>query len=177
MPLVEKRYAEAFFGLSEQKNAIDRFGKDLAAIAAIYQSEPGLVDFLHNPKYAIQIKRRVLTNIFNGRVEKESLSFLLLLLDKNRVKFLPGIYREFIRMADEKENILNIRIQTAMPLDQKDIDRICEKFKAAFRCARVKATVKVDPSLIGGIAVTVGDRLYDSTVKGKLSRLQSFVDA
>jgi F-type H+-transporting ATPase subunit delta len=100
---------------------------------------------------------------------------MFLLLDKGRIESLPGISREFSRLADKQRNILNITIMTAVPLDQAGIDRISEKFRHLYQASSVKVTLDVQPSLIGGVKVAVGDKLYDGTVKGKLAGLQAIL--
>lgn len=176
MSLIEKRYAEGFLSLSSQNSAIDASEDELIAVTGIYESDDELKAFLLSPRYNDAAKKTVLTNIFGGKVGKNTLNFLLLLLTKSRISYLPAISREYTAMADKKRNILNITIRTAAPLGQQNIDAICEKYKALFHCASVKAAVEIDSSLIGGINVAVNGKLYDGTIKGKLSRLQSALD-
>ena len=173
MPPVASRYAEAIFSLSVQNNAVDEYQEELTVLSGIYETESGFKAFLLSPGTNVQTKKRILTNLFEGKVGPSTLNFLLLLLDKDRIKYLPEICRQYIRMADEQKNVLHITIMTAIPLEQEYIDRICEKFKTSFHSVSVKASVQTDPSLIGGVKVAVGDKLYDGTIKGKLSKLRS----
>ena len=173
MALIEKRYAKAFFDLAVQNNAIDEYQEELVMITKILQNDTSFESFLFTPKNDILKKKHLLTDVFKGRVNKNTLNFLLLLLDKDRIKFLPAICKEFIVMSDEFKSILNISIFTATDLTKKDINDICNSFKKLYNAKSVKAEVEIDKTLIGGIKVAVGDKVYDGTIKGKLSGLQS----
>jgi len=172
MSLIAKRYAEAFLDLSEDAGTIDAYRNELTAVSDIYESGNGLRDFLLSPKTKTSDKKQLLNDLFEGRAGKNTLCLLQLLLDKTRIKYLPEISREYAKMADERKNFLSITIKTAFALDKSQIDGICTKFRELFHAASVKAAVEIDPSLIGGVQVYVGDKLYDGTLKGKLSRLQ-----
>jgi F-type H+-transporting ATPase subunit delta len=175
MPLVDKRYAEALINVSVDKNAIDLFQSELTAVSDIYGNESGLRAFMLNPKNSVDTKKAAIAAIFGGRIQQELQNLLFLLLDKGRISRLNGICQEYMQMADEKRNILNITIMTAIPIDQANIDRISEKFRRLYRSSSVKAVAEVDPTLVGGVKVAVGDKLYDGSVKGRLSKLQSIL--
>jgi F-type H+-transporting ATPase subunit delta len=175
MPLVDKRYAEALINVSVEKNAIDLYQNELTAVSDIFRNESGLQAFLLNPKNSVDTKKAAITAILGGRIQQELMNMLFLLLDKSRISRLSGISREYMRMADEKRNILNITIMTAIPIDYKQVDSISEKFRKLYNSSSVKAELEVDSTLVGGVKVAVGDKLYDGSVKGKLSRLQSIL--
>ena len=172
MSLIAKRYAEAFLDLSEDAGAIDAYRNELIAVSDIYNSGNGLRDFLLSPKTKTSDKKQLLNDLLEGRVGKNTLSLLKLLLDKTRINYLPEISRVYAKMADERKNVLNITIRSAFALDKSQTDGISAKFRALFHAASVNAAVVIDPALIGGVQVYVGDKLYDGTLKGKLSRLQ-----
>ncbi len=177
MPPVASRYAEAMIKLSVEQNALDTYQQELDTVSKIYQSEIKLREFLFDPKYDVRAKREVLTNLFTGRVQPHILHFLLLLLDKGRMSFLPDIYEEYARRAAKLRNTLNITIVMAFPLEPVHIECICEQFRTIYHSNSVQAIEKIESSLIGGVKVIVGDKLYDGTVKGKLSRLHSVLTA
>jgi F-type H+-transporting ATPase subunit delta len=175
MPLVDKRYAEALINVSVGKNAIELYQNELAAVSELFRNESGLRVFLLNPKNSVDTKKTVIAAIFKGRIQQELMNMLFLLLDKSRISRLGGIYQEFSRMADEKRSILNVTIMTAIPIGQEQIDSISEKFRKLYNSSSVKTAVEIDPTLVGGVKVAIGDKLYDGSVKGKLSRLQSIL--
>ncbi|NJD03702.1 MAG: F0F1 ATP synthase subunit delta [Ruminiclostridium sp.] len=175
MSLVENRYAEALIDIAAEKASIDAFMRDLGAFAEIYGHEPGFKDFLLNPQNETRIKKLVVKNAFNGRIESDIISFVSLLLDKSRIKYLPGIYEEFVKLADERRSILNINIISATPLDERQIATIAEKYRKLYKAASVKAQVKIAANLIGGVRVVIGDKVTDASVKGRLMELQQLL--
>lgn len=172
MSLVENRYAEALINISAEQDAIDAFQQDLGTFAEIYSGEPGFKSFLLSPQNEISNKKTVVKNAFDGRIKAVVVSFILLLLDKGRIKHLPDIYNEFVKLADEKRSILNISIISATPLDDGQISIITEKYRKLYSAASVKAQIEVDASLIGGVRVVIGDKMTDASVKGRLKELQ-----
>ena len=173
MSLIANRYAQGFYDLSLQENAVEEYQNDLKLISDSYEAESEFREFLLSPQNDIIFKKQVLTNIFKQKVGKNTLNFLLLLLDKNRLKYLPQIYKQYVKIVDKEKNVLSINIVSAIPLEQEYIDIISEKYKKLFGAEYAKVTVEIDSSLIGGIKVSIGDKLFDSTVKGKLSELRS----
>jgi ATP synthase, F1 delta subunit len=175
MPLVEKRYAEALINISVEQNAIDTYQRDLETVERVYLDDPFFMDFLLNPENETGIKKSVVQKVFEGNVKPELISFLKLLLDKGRIKHLPGIYKEFVQFADEKRSILNISIMSAKPLDTAQLNNITEKFRKLYNASSVKSETKIDPSLIGGVKIAIGDKLIDGSIKGKLKALEGLL--
>lgn len=175
MPLVEKRYAEALVNISAEKNMIEQFQKELGLVADMYSRHEELKNFLMNPANDIDARKDLLSSVFKGKIQDEVLSFLFLLLDKGRIKFLQGIYDEFVRLAEEKQNILSISIMTAAPLEDGKADSIAEKFRKLYNASSVRASVIIDKSLVGGVRVRIGDKLMDGSIKGRLKELQEIL--
>lgn len=175
MPLVEKRYAEALVNISVERNMIEQHQKELGLAADLYKSNEDLRNFLLNPKTDVNARKDLLRSAFAGRMQDEVLGLLLLLLDKGRIKYLQGIYEEFVRLAEEKQNILSMDIMAAAPLEDRQIEGIREKFRKLYKASSVKASVIIDKSLVGGVRVRIGDKLMDGSIKGRLKELQEIL--
>ncbi len=175
MPLVDKRYAEALVEIADKANAIDEFQHELMEIIGIYKDQQDFRLFLNNPEVKIDTKKGTLKNIFSKDLRPEILNFLLLLLDKDRIKHLPGINDEFIKLADIKRNTLNMTIISAAELDESQIIKIKEKYGKLHNATSVKASVEIDQSLIGGVKVKIGDKVIDGSVKGRLESIKALL--
>ena len=173
MPLVEKRYAKSLMDLCVENKSVVTCQQELGEIADIYINNNEFRDFLQNPQNHNQSKKEMIKKLFDGKIDKFVLNLLYLLLDKDRIGCLPVISSEFGALADEFNSIINIIIYTPEKLEGNSVDAICNKFQKLYNTKGVRHTVEIDKSLIGGVKVQVGDRLYDGTIKGKLSRLQS----
>lgn len=173
MSQVTCQYAKAFFDLSLQEGALEAYRDELAAVADIYSTENLFRDFLNCPAVKKTHKKQVLDRVFQDQVGLNTLNFLMLLLDRGRLHSLPEICSEFIKIYDKERNILNITITSAIPLDQKYLNAICEKYKTLYEAASVKAYLIIDPTLLGGIRVAIGDKIYDASLKEKLLELRA----
>ena len=173
MSMVAERYAKALLSLAIAADAVEQYQNELEAVSQTYEEENGLSAFLLAPQKNLEAKKTVLVKLFQAKVSDNILRFLLLLLEKGRVEFLPDICCAYVRMADEYRNVLNITVTSAFPLEKAQIDEIGKTFQAVYHGPSVKITVNTDASLIGGVKVTVGDAVYDGTVKGKLSKMTS----
>lgn len=176
MSLAYSRYAEAFIDLAAEKNDLDGYLTELTSVNMVC-SDKTLNILLINPEVSKSERKNILSGILRGRVQQEVLNFVLLLIDKERIGSLPGILRESVRLANERRKIMDIMIYTAFPIGQDQIDTISGKFKKMYDAADIKVEVRVDPSLIGGVKVVIGDKVYDGSVKKKLAGLRkSMVD-
>ena len=175
MPLVERRYAEALVDISEQAGAVDVFQHELQTVVDLLDNQADFKFFVLNPEIRIETKKAVFRKLFGNRAKPDMLNFLLLLIDKGRIKSLPGILREFVKLADKKRSILNMTIISAAPLSESQINRIKEKYRGAYNALAVSAEVRIDESLIGGVKVIIGDKVVDGSVKGRLESLKAVI--
>lgn len=175
MSTAANRYAKALLDLAISDGSIDGYQSELEAVTQIFQIEKDLNAFLLSPQKDLKVKKSVLSCVFQASVKKNILHLLLLLLDKGRFELLPEISSAYQSMADKYLKILNITVTTAFPLDEAQANHICERLKAVHHGSSVKLTVATDRSLIGGVKIAIGDRLYDGTVKGKLAKMKSAI--
>ncbi|MCX7748868.1 MAG: F0F1 ATP synthase subunit delta [Clostridia bacterium] len=175
MPLVERRYAEALIDISGGSGAIDAYLSELQAIVEIFNRQSDFKFFLLNPEIKVEIKKEVVKKVFLGQIRPEILNFLMLLLDKGRIKFVPGILDEYTKMADKKRNILSMTVISAEPLDDLQVQEIKLKYMKSFNVSAVKVRTEIDKSLIGGVKVKIGDKVSDGSLKGRLHSLKEIL--
>lgn len=175
MSIVETRYAKALVDISMQKNQVDLFRENLKLVVKYIETYPDIVSMLNDITIESATKKGMLQKIFAQEVENDILSFLMLLVDKGRTKYIKAIQKEFNRIADEQNNILNITIASALPLQENEVNDIKLKFQKLYNASSVKAEVKFNKSLIGGVQVKVGDWLYDGTLKNSLEDLRKHI--
>jgi F-type H+-transporting ATPase subunit delta len=173
MPLVEKRYAQAMLQLSESDVATVK--QEFGSFVELYNSDKDFREFLNNPTVKIDRKQALVRNVFTGQLSKNMLNLVLLLISKKRTAEIPGIYEQFVLLSDEMANILEMKIITAAPLEEVQLAGIKEKFKKKYNALDVKSTEVVDESLIGGVKVIIGDKVYDGSVKGRIESLTEIV--
>lgn len=161
-------YAEAAFALALQTKALapweDAFNR-LAAIA----DDARMRDLVGNPKVSeTQLVKLILDVV--GKLSPEQENFVRVLVSNERFAVLPEIRDLFVRRKNEHESVRQARVTSAFALDDKALKQLVAELEPRFNC-KLDVTVDVDPELIGGVRVAVGDEVIDASVRGKLAAL------
>lgn len=175
MPLVEKRYAEALVDLSVENGETDSYRDKLKMLAALYDSQQEFQWLLLTPEIGNEVKKETVVKLLGSQPEDKLANFIMLLIDKGRIKFLPGIFKEFDRLADLRKNVLTMTILSASPLTEMQIDLLKSKYRKEYNASAVNVEVQLDKSLIGGVKVIIGDRVIDGSVRGRLETLNKLI--
>jgi F-type H+-transporting ATPase subunit delta len=130
------------------------------------------VRFFLAPEIGKEEKKNTIKDMFKGS-KSIILPFLELLIDKDRISSLPGIYDEYVDIADKRKKVLNMKITTFAAIDDTQLGKIKEKYKKEYNATDVKATISIEPELLGGIVVQIGDRVIDGSIKGRLEGLKA----
>ncbi|MEN8906332.1 MAG: ATP synthase F1 subunit delta [Clostridiales bacterium] len=173
MPLVERRYAEALLKLSDRKVWIDKSLNNLKNVVSIYKSCDDLKLFLNSPKVKNIDKKEVMTKVLAKKFDKKFINFIHLLIDKGRINILPTILNEYIILSNKAKNIMDIEIISSEKLTLDQTKKIETKFKKICNTSNIKSNSKIDKSLIGGVKIIVGDKIYDNSIKGQLLNLKN----
>lgn len=173
MPLIEKRYAQALLELSA--GDIYNVKQEFSKLVETYNDNTDLRGFLLDPRIKPDNKQALLKNVFSGELSKNMLNFLLLLISKQRIRHIPQIFEQFVHLTGQMANVLDIKIITVEPLNEAQLNGIKEKFKKIYSANGVNATEIIDESLIGGIKVVIGDKVYDGSIKGRIESLTELV--
>jgi len=171
MPLVDKRYAEALVDVAESKNAIGEVQEELKTFAEAYSTLPEFRNFYHSPEIGNDEKRNTLKMVFKDS-NSILLPFLQLLIDKGRIVNLPGIYNEYVEIADKRKKVLHLEVKVAAAIDDGQLEKLKEKYRKEYNATDVKVSVTIDKDLLGGIVIQIGDRVIDASIKGRLQGLK-----
>jgi F-type H+-transporting ATPase subunit delta len=145
---------------------------DLTAVADAYRTVRQFRAILSDPNLAEDTKKKALNGVFKSRISETTLSFLNLLVDKRRITLLPEIQREFDRLALQVQNIARATAVTAVPLNPAEIKSLTKSLEE--RTGKtIELVTEVDPAVLGGVLVRIGDNVIDGTVKGNLDRLRA----
>lgn len=166
---VTSRYAEALFEVAEEHKRIDNIEEDLEAVVQAFQEE-GAEKLFMNPRLDAEEKKKLIQTL-SGKITDEVLNFLKVLVDHHREEEIAGILKAYKAIANDHRGIVEAQVTTAAPLTDDEKQKLAEQFGKALN-KKVQLDEKVDPGLIGGILIRVGDRVYDGTVAGKLSRFK-----
>ena len=169
-----RRYAEAAFQVAQAANALDRWQADLAALGGALDI-PELRAVMEHPAIPFAAKEKVLRRAVTD-VGVEPLNLILLMIRRGRPGAIPAMRRHFEELVRRERGIAKAEIRSALPLDDQDRAEL-ERTLGRLAGREVELTELVDPSLIGGISVRIGDRLYDASVRSRLQRLRARLTA
>ncbi|MGE5390471.1 MAG: F0F1 ATP synthase subunit delta [Deltaproteobacteria bacterium] len=169
---VARRYAEAFFSIARDNNKIDEYQQELEKIVATIQGTDQLEEYLAHLLIPAKAKKELLGQIFNGQVSPVTLNFIMMIVDKRRENYIGVIADQYKDMADESRNIAKAELVAAREIPEDEVKSLAEKLSASSG-KTVQLQVKVDPSLLGGIKLRLGDRIIDGTVAKKLEMMKS----
>jgi F-type H+-transporting ATPase subunit delta len=154
---------------------VERFNSELTAVNAVLADNPALNSIFRSPAYGIEAKRAILRDII-GKLELSGTvaNFLQLILDRNRLAFLPQIAESFSAFADDLSGVIRPTLSSGLPLDGSQVGEI----KAALEKStgkKVVLNVEVDPNLIGGVVTKIGGTVYDGSVRTQLNRIEDIL--
>jgi len=162
-----RRYAEALLALSPSGSAVGELRTSLEKLAPVFDRVT--VAGLRDPSVPMKQRVEALTSALRGEPDMVR-SLLILLLETDRIALVPQIALAFGDLVDRREGIAKARITTAVALDEGARRELVQRLERESG-RKVRATFAVDPTLIGGAKVQIGDHLIDSSVRAKLTAL------
>ncbi|TCP69513.1 F0F1 ATP synthase subunit delta [Baia soyae] len=168
--IVAKRYASALYQVANENRLVDQVGADLQLVSETLAKTPEFVTLLQSPKVALEEKKELISSAFT-QVQSITKNFLSVIVEGRREEALAEISKEYTKLADDAKGVLEVVVTSASSLDDAERDGVTDAFSKILG-RQVRIQEKVDKSLLGGLVVQVGDRLYDGSVKNKLERFQ-----
>jgi F-type H+-transporting ATPase subunit delta len=167
---VALNYAEALFALGEQSGQTAEYADRLDALAGAVATSPLVHAVLMSPKVAKSVKIRLLTEGMAG-APQEFLLFLQAVVKRGRQGLLGEVSAAYLGLLDLKLNRVRAGVTVAREPDAAMQKEIIKALEARIG-KEVLASFTVDPEILGGVVVRVGDRVLDGSVKRKLTRLR-----
>lgn len=166
------RYVKSLLNLAVEQGALEQVHDDMRSFSRIIEQNRDFLLMVNNPIIKHDKKRAIFHQLFDGKFHKLTLGMLDLITKKYREPILPVIAREFHLAYNEHKGITRAFVTTATPIDEKLRSEFREIIKKVADTTQVEMIEKVDPSLIGGFVLNVGDRQIDTSIKGKLQALE-----
>lgn len=170
--LVSKTYAQALFELAVEENKTALFLEETLGLLEVIRTNAEFGQFMNHPKIPKEDKLKVVRNVFENKVSKELVGFLVTIVEKDRYTEIEAILSEFISAVKEYSNIGTAYVTTAIALDNKEKQDIESRLLATTKYKTIECVYNVDKDLIGGMVIKMGDRVVDSSIRTKLDKLQ-----
>jgi F-type H+-transporting ATPase subunit delta len=169
---IASRYAKSLIDLAKDQNKVEAVLEDVKMFKQATENRD-LYLLLKSPIVNTQKKLSILKEIFDGKMDELTMSFVNIITKKGREAYLPEISESFINQYRLFNKISKIMVTTAQPLSAADFESIKSKLSASVDTLdNLEIETKVDPSLIGGFVIEIGDKLYDASVSHKLEQLK-----
>jgi F-type H+-transporting ATPase subunit delta len=165
------RYAKSLIDLAVEQKALEAVNKDMDFFISTIKANSELKAVLENPIIYHDKKIHILEAIFDGKVSPVTIAFFKLMVNKNRAEVLYPAALEFINQYDVINNIIKATVVSATELSEANKKTIIADVEASTK-GKVKLTTKVDPALIGGFILTVGDMQVDTSISSSLTKLK-----
>lgn len=165
-----RRYAVALGMLAEEQGLLDRVEKDLDLVLGLLAESKEFRYYLYNDQISSTERCEFLESAFKEELAPLSLNFLFLVIRKHRVRYLESIIDAYVEYANARRGIVVVRVTTAKELDQMLAEHLTEGLGKALE-SQVRLRASVDPTLLGGVVVRVGDLLIDGSAVSRLAQL------
>ena len=166
-----RRYAEAAFEVALRDDSVAAWREALETSAAIAADEQ-VGHMLANPAVALETRLAMANEVFGKIALRPVLNLIGLMIKRGRIHELPRVAAEFRRLDNVRQGITEATATSAAPLSEDEVRALTQRLEQ-YTNGRVELDVQVDPSLLGGLVVRVGDRMIDGSVRGRLERLRN----
>ena len=168
---IARPYAEALAGTAKPEN-LSKWAEQLDTLAQM-ASNSDVANLASNPNVSQDQLSALLLASLNSEVSPEFQSFITLLTMNHRISALPEIASQFKDIKNSREGSAEVQITTAFPMSSDEATSLVAAISKRFGNRSLKPTITVDPELIGGVRVQVGDEVLDTSVKARLEAMQA----
>ena len=169
--VVAKRYADALFQLALEKSILDQLMDNLEVVRDVFQNNEELNAFLLHPRVNGEQKEQLVAASFKG-LHTDVVNTVKLLVQRHRTLLIPSIVEAFIKRVNEAKGIEVATVYSVRELTADEKQNLKISFAERIGKTTLEFENIIDPSLVGGIKIRVGNTIYDGSVSGKLRRIE-----
>ncbi|MBQ8558651.1 MAG: ATP synthase F1 subunit delta [Tyzzerella sp.] len=169
--LVSKTYGDALFAVALEENRMDEFFEAVKVVAEILRTNDEFGKLMNHPKIMKEDKVKIVEDTFSGRIPKEIVGMMTILVTKGRAEEMLSVFDYFIDLVKEEKKIGIASVTTAVQLSDKQKAKVEQRLLDTTKYETFEMNYSVDASLIGGMVIRIGDRVVDSSIKTKLYEL------
>jgi F-type H+-transporting ATPase subunit delta len=166
---IARPYAAAAFSLGKEQNLLAKWSEMLGFVAAV-ASDSQMQAYIQDPKVNSSDLQTVFLKVCGDKLSEQGQNLIKVLVEYNRMSILPAIASAFEEMKAQDEGVLEAQIIAAAKPSAAGIKDLVKRLESKF-AKKIEASVSVDPTLIGGIKIIVGDTVIDASVQGQLQNL------
>jgi len=166
---VARPYAEAVYKLAVANQNLSEWSKMLQ-LAAVIAENDDVKQLVGNPVVSAKQFGEIILEIGRNKFNSEARNLVMLLADNKRILVLPQISQLFEQLKAQYEGVLEAKIVSAFAMESRQLKKLIDDLERKFK-RKIEAQVSIDPELIGGVKVEIGDEILDASVRGKLEAM------
>lgn len=171
MSIVARKYAQAIFQCGREQGKLKQYKAEFSALGTALEQSVYLRRLLFYPRITPEQKVKLLEQVCQLTFSPETTNLLILLFKRGRAKELGKVAQEFAMLIAEHENVLEVRVATAVDLPKK-LETLLQQRLEKLTGKRILLRTVTDPTLIGGMVLTMGDRVIDGSIRTFLQALR-----
>ena len=169
---IASRYAKSLIDYAQETNNLEEVKEDMRTLDKALESRD-LVMLLKSPIVSETKKKEIFQIIFGDKLAKTTLTFFNIIMNKGREEYIPAISNEFEAQYKKIKGISSVKLTTATPISESNLQAIKSKLLSSDETdLSVEIETVVDPSIIGGFVLEIGDKLYNDSIAYKLSKMK-----
>jgi F-type H+-transporting ATPase subunit delta len=168
---VARPYAEALYEAAVAKGAADAWLPPLETLAQAV-AQPQIASLATDPRLSDEQKFDLISAVARSALAPELDAFLKLAIENGRLPILPAVAAQFRRLKNDAEGTADCLIESAFELSEAQVSDLVKRLGRKFP-HRLKPELRIEPQLIGGVRVTVGDRVLDGSVRARLDAMRA----
>jgi len=169
--LVAERYALALFEVAQKHGSSLDIEHDLREVKKVFEMTPELYNLIVSPKLSAEKRRNLINEVFN-EANPFVVNTLQLMAERKRLDEVGSLADEFVALSNDAQGIEDAKVYSTRPLTEEERASISSIFAKKIGKQSLRIENIIDPSLLGGLRLQIGNRIYDSSVSTKLARLQ-----
>ncbi|MEJ9210504.1 F0F1 ATP synthase subunit delta [Bacillus smithii] len=172
--IVANRYAAALFQVAKENDQVALIGEQMRVVKEVLQQTPELLFFLKLPKVDMSKKKELVQQAFST-ASPFIVNTLLLMMENHREDNLLEMAEEYIALANNERGIAEATVTSVRPLNEEEKSSLSAVLAEKVGKQTLKIENVVDPKLLGGLKVRIGNRIIDGSLRGKLDRLKQLI--
>lgn len=169
--LIEKVYGEALFSLAVEADRTAGLMEEVKLVKQVLSDNPEFAKMMQHPAIPVAEKEQIIEQVWGDKISREVTGLMVLLLKKEHYAKLPQVLDYFLEKVREKERIGIAYVKTAVELSGAQREKVEKRLLETTSYRMFEMHFEVDPSLIGGMVIRIGDRVVDSSIKTRLENM------
>lgn len=166
---IARPYAEATFRRALETDQLAQWGVKLALLANL-AAEPRVAQAISNPRLTRSQRVQIMVDLCGDQLDQEGRQLLDVLADHHRLSIMGSIAEQYEALRHAREGVLDALVVSAFPMDEHQLQEVIQPLVRRFG-KQVRAQVAVDPALLGGVSITIGDVVIDASVRARLEQM------